>query len=232
MKTLFKIIVITSLSTITIAALAEGCKTTGYQKGDRYFGKTDCQQTVLSQLTVNGRVDMNQVLVNSNAVINGTVEGHDLSVKGSLTVNGNTTLNKVSVAGSTIIRGQTTLSDTKLQSITVQGKLNASGSRLANTTVSGSVNLRDVVIKGTLTASTDLAVLNGVDVKNILITKSVPDKSQTVCLEKASVVHGDIKFESEKGAVYTSGASKIMGKVIGGKVIEGACPSEGEVVVQ
>jgi hypothetical protein len=114
----------------------------------------------------------------------------------------------------------------------VQGNLNASGSQLAATTVAGSVNLRDVVIKGTLTASTDLVVLNGVDVKNILITKSMPDKSQTVCLEKASHVRGDIKFEAGKGAVYTSGASKILGKVIGGKMIEGACPSQGDVVVQ
>lgn len=232
MKTFIRSIAIASLLTMTVTAMALGCKTAGYQKGDSYFGKTDCQQTVLSKLTVNGQVDMNQVSVNSNAVINGPVEGHDLSVKGSLTVNGKTTLNKVSVAGSTTIRGQTTLSNTQLQNVTVQGKLNASGSRLANTTVAGSVNLRDVVLRGTLTASADLVILNGVDAKDILITKSIPDKSQIICLEKASVVHGNIKFEADKGVVYTSGASKIIGKVMGGKVIEGVCPSQGEVVVQ
>jgi len=233
MKIFVKTILIASLSTMITAVFADACTTTGYQNGDNYFGKTDCQKVVLSQLIVHGQLNINQVQVNNDAIIAGTVEGSNLSVKNSLTINGKTTLNKLKVAGSTTIQGQTRLSDTNLQNLKVRGKLNASGSQFANTTVDGSVNLHDVVVKGTLAVSTDLAILNGVDVQNIRVIKnSLLNKPQTICLEKASHVRGDVNFEAGNGVVYTTGASKIMGKVIGGKVIESACPNQSEVSIQ
>lgn len=227
-----KIILFAVCLSVTAAAFADGCSTSGYQHGDNYFGKTECQKAELSQLKVQGQLDMSQVDVNGDTAVNGNVGGHDLSVKGAFTVNGKTTLNKVKVTGLTTINGQTTLSDANLQGLTVKGKLDVSGSRLGNTTVAGNVNLRDVVMRGTLTATSDLVVLNGVEVKGIKITKLLPDKSQTICLEKASHVQGDIHFDSGNGTVYVIGASKIIGKVTGGKVVEGACPSQGEVTVQ
>jgi len=233
MRTFSRVMLIALLSTMTATAFADGCTTTGgYQQGDHYFGKTQCQKADLSQLMVNGQLNINQVKVNNDAIFNGTVEGYDLLIKGSLTINGKTTLNKVKVLGATIIHGQTTLSDANLQNLKVNGKLIASGSQFADTTVNGSVNLRDIVIKGNLTASTDLAVLNGVNVQSIQMTNSQPKKSQTVCLEKASHVQGDIHFEAGNGVVYTSGASKMMGHVTGGKVIEGACPNQSDVMIQ
>ncbi len=226
MLSLTKTILLVFLSAITSAVFAEGCATTGYQNGENYFGKTLCQKAVLSQLRVNGQLEIDGVKVNSDATINGTVEGHDLAINGSLMIKGKTTLNKVKIKDSTTIDGQTTLSDANLQNLTVNGKLNASGSQFANTTVNGSVNLRDVVIHGSLTASSKRIVLNGVDVKSIQIKKSLSNDSQTVCLEKASRVQGDIHFDVGNGKVYTIGASTILGKVIGGQVIQGECPAE------
>lgn len=232
MRSLTKMIVIIFLSSLTTTVFADSCATTGYQQGDNYFGKTHCQKVVLSQLKVNGRLDINSVKVQSDVAINGMVEGHDLLVNGSLTIKGQTTLNKVIVAGSTVIYGQTTLSSADLQNLTVNGKLNASGSKFAETTVNGSINLRDVVIKGSLTASSTLVILNGVDVQSIQIKSSLPNKPQTVCLEKGSNVQGDINFEAGNGKVYSVGASRILGKVTGGQLIQQECPNQGDVTIQ
>lgn len=231
MKKVIKMLFLASFSIVSATAFSDGCRTTGYQNGDNYFGKTECQKAELSQLKVQGQLDMSQVHVKGNTTINGKVGGHDLSVKGDLTINGRTTLNKVKVTGLTTINGETTLSDGDLQNLAVKGKLNVSGSRLGDAIVAGNVYLRDVVMKGNLTATSDVVILNGVEVKGIKITKS-SDKSQTLCLEKASHVQGDIRFEAGNGMVYMSGASKIMGEVIGGKISEGVCPNQGEVSVQ
>lgn len=232
MKLLIKTILITFLSTTTPTVFADGCTTTGYQQGDNYFGKTHCQKAVLPRLKVNGQLDVDSVKVNGDVIINGVVKGYDLSINGSLIIRGQTTLNKIKIAGSTTIDGRTTLSSVDLQNLTVNGKFNASGSKFSKTTVNGSVNLRDVAIKGSLTASSNLVILNGVDVQNILIKSSLPNKQQTVCLEKGSHVAGDINFEIGNGKVYTIGASKIMGNVRGGQVIQAECPNQGDVTIQ
>jgi hypothetical protein len=232
MKTLIITVLFLLLSATTAEVFANGCTTIGSRQGENYVGKTHCQKAVLAQLTVNGDLDIDRVKVNGDVAINGLVEGYDFLIKGSLTINGKTTLNTVKAAGSTTIHGQTTLSNTDFQNLTVSGKLNASGSKFADTKVNGSVNLRDVVIKGSLTARTSLAILNGVEVKKITIMRSKPNTPQIICLEKASRVQGDINFEAGNGKVYTIGASKIIGKVMGGNVIQGQCPNQGEVTIQ
>lgn len=232
MHLLLKTMFISLCLTTTTAVLADGCSTSGYQQGDNYFGKTHCQKVVVTQFKVNGPLEINSVQVNKNAEIKGMIEGHDLAVKGSLLIQGKTTLNTVKIAGSTMIDGQTTLSNADLQNLTINGQLNASGSTFANIIVNGNVNLRDVTIKDHLTASSTLVILNGVHVKAILIKKSLFNKMQTVCLEKATQVQGDIQFELGNGKVYTIGNSNISGKVIGGQVIEGECPNQGNVTIQ
>ncbi len=233
MKLLIKTLLLTLFSITLIPVFADTCVTTGYQQGTNYFGKTECQKVVMaSQLKVNGQMKIDSLTVNGNATINGTAEGRDLNVNGSLIISGKTTLNKVKILGPTQIEGQTTLSNANLQNLTVKGKLNASGSQFADTIVNGSINLHDVIIKGSLTINSSLAVLNGVDVKNILIKNTLSNQSQIVCLEKGSRVQGNIHFETGHGKVYSIGASKILGKVEGGEVIQGACPNQGEMTIQ
>jgi hypothetical protein len=227
-----KILLASLLSTLTAPIFADSCTTVGHQQGDKYFGNTECQNVTLSQLTVNGPLKIDRLKVNGDVTINGLVKGYDVWIKNSLTINGQTTLNKVKIAGSTTIHGQTNLSDADLQDLMVSGQLTGSGSKFDNVTVNGGVNLRDVILKGNLTASSKLVILNGVEVKNIKINRSDINESQTICLEKATHVQNDITFESNKGKVYTNGASKIMGKVIGAQVTDGNCPNQSEMTAQ
>lgn len=233
MKRITYTVFIGLLSIQTLTAAADTCSTTrGYHRDNNYYGNTYCQKVNLAGLKVNGQLDIRQVTVDSNATINGGVNGYDLSVKGFLTINGQTKFNKLNVMGVTTIHGQTILSDSKLQHLKVNGQLTASGSQFSDTTVDGSVNLRDVVIKGNLTANTTRVLLNGVHVQNIQIKKTIPNKPQVVCLEKGTHVQGEINFEAGNGKVYMSGASKIIGSVAGGNVIAGLCPNQSEVSIQ
>jgi cytoskeletal protein CcmA (bactofilin family) len=220
------------LSIIMLPALADSCSVKGVKSGDKYFGKTDCMQATLSSLEVYGNLTVEKTAVNHTAKINGTVTGNTFTVNGNLFINGTTTVNSLLVAGTTRIDGKAVLSSSHLKETTVYGKLDATNSTFENTTVNGNATIQDSTFNGDLNLSTDLSVLNGTRVHNVLILKSKTSNPQILCLTKASYVSGNIIFNAGNGEIYTTGSSKIDGKVSGAKVIEGTCPNQSEMTIQ
>ena len=106
---------------------------------------------------------------------------------------------------SNIYDGPTTCGDIALSYLTVRGPLKLDSTKITGiTTVSGPIKatgatLQDVILEKTLSA-------------------------ETVTLESATLVNGDITFKGKEGIVYVDSASKIKGKVINGKVINQDAP--------
>jgi cytoskeletal protein CcmA (bactofilin family) len=230
MKIQIKILMASLLSLITLTTFADGCSVQGAQNGTTsYEGKTDCANTTLPSLLVNGKFTATKTTINGAAKINGPVHANFFTVNGPLSINGETFVDTLIVTGATKINGKITLSSSKLHVTTANGKLIATNSTFGDTTVDGSVNIQDSKINGKLTLNSNYSTLNGTVVNNIVFTNEAPDKPQILCLEKASHVKGDIKFASGKGMIYKIGASKIDGHISGAKVIQDTCPDTGDV---
>ena len=230
MKT--KILITTLLSIFTLTALADNCSVEGHNSGNSYFGEITCANVTLPSLLARGDLTVQKTTVNGETDVIGEVTGSYLTVNGTLSTHGEVNVNHLTVTGPTGVHGQLGVSSGTLHATTVYGALNATNTSFDDIKVFGRASIQDSKINGNLTLLTKWSVLNGTSVNNITVTKSIFAPTQILCLEKASHVAGNITFESGKGIIYSIGASKIDGKVIGAKVIEAACPHKGQFTIQ
>jgi cytoskeletal protein CcmA (bactofilin family) len=232
MKTNAKILLATLLSVTTLTVFADGCDVQGRQDGTAFYGQTSCNNTILPSLTVRGQLEAQKMTINGPVDIKGNTSGYDVTINGTLTIRGNTTLNNLTVTKPADVKGNLTVSSAKLDQLTLSGNLNATNTTFSITSVKGAANIQDSKINGLLTLATNLAILNGTTTKDINVVQNQSSKPQVLCLQKATVVQGNISFASNRGMIYSIGASKIEGKVIGAKVVQGACPGQGDFTTQ
>lgn len=220
------------LALTTANVFADNCSVQGHHSGDTYFGDINCTNATLSALLARGDLTVQTIIVNGQTDVIGEISGVKATINGGFSVHGEANVNQLVVIGDTMVHGQLGVSSGALHATTVYGALNATNTTFSDVKVFGRASIRDSKINGNLTLLTRATILNGTSVQNITVTKSIFAPTQIICLQKASHVSGNITFESGKGTVYSIGASKIDGTVIGGKVIDGQCPNQGEVTAQ
>lgn len=139
----------------------------------------------------------------------------------SLTGNGMVSVAGTTIEGPTIVNGMLTADDANFSTINVNGSVS-----LMQCTVNDAAE-----IKGSLKASStkfersidiyssSIRFINS-KINNNLQVHHIDNPKQEIYLDNNSEVGGDIIFDDGAGKVYVRGGSKIIGKVIGGEVIE------------
>ncbi len=138
-----------------------------------------------------------------------------------LTGNGMVSMHGTTVNGPTTINGMLTADDANFSALNVNGTVSL---------MQCSVN-EYAEIKGSLNASSSkfeqsLEIYSGTvrfinsKISNNLQIHHTDDSKQEVYLDNNSEVGGDVIFDDGHGEVYLRGGSKIVGKVVGGRVVE------------
>jgi len=129
--------------------------------------------------------------------LDGTHITENLQVKGSLTSK-DAQINRLDVSGSVLMRDSVVLKD-----------LN----------VNGSVQLLNSQVDGTLTASTNVIVLDRSTASTIIVKGAKENqKPQVIRLVNKTKVHGNITFEAGNGQVVLDEDAEVTGQVIGGSL--------------
>jgi len=144
-----------------------------------------------------GKVTMDCLDVKGSAKFNQTTIKGALHINGPLTAK-SSSLNRINIVGNTVLHDSTV-------------------SGLAN--VTGSLEASDTAFKDNIQASSQSVTLNHSTVRNIKIKSDKPHQITYVYLNDNSVVSGNITFVGGKGVVKNQ-RSKVLGKIIGGKILE------------
>lgn len=138
-----------------------------------------------------------------------------------LTGNGMVSVNGTTIDGPTTVNGMLTADDANFSSININGSVS-----LMQCTVNDIAE-----IKGSLKASStkfeqsvdiysnSIRFINS-KINDSLKVHHTDNVKQEVYLDNNSEVGGDIIFDDGHGKVYIRGGSKIIGKIIGGELVE------------
>lgn len=143
----------------------------------------------------------------------GTVD--KLSGNGMVSVHG-TTIN-----GPTLINGMLTADDANFSALSVNGSITLTQctiNEFAN--IKGSLNASSTKFERSLDIYSSAIRFINSKINNNLQVHHIDNPKQEVYLDNNSEVGGDIIFDDGHGKVYIRGGSKIVGKVIGGEIVE------------
>ena len=160
----------------------------------------------------NNIIHIKNEIVNGNIVCVNNLYFKDVIINGNLNVKGDFIGSNFKVENFLIIGNASFSGKTKIMgSFEIVGELKADDSQFLNKII---INSRIV------------SLLNGSGAKDIQFVKSRENVTEEYLYIDNSVVNGNVVFESGKGHVVLKNGGKLVGKVIGGNVVNNAIHSK------
>ncbi len=179
----------------TFAGSGSTINGTAHLKGEKY-----------DSLTVNGNLTFDDLTIKEGLVVNGNLEGKGLKCA-AMKSNGLARLDRIEV-GSVKSNGFFRAKNVEIKD---SGEFNG-GCEIKNG------KLPSIQIRGREATLIKCEVNGDLHIKKI--EYSCCSCHQRLELRENSVVTGDLLFDLEGGEVYLFGGSKVMGKIVNGKLIE------------
>jgi hypothetical protein len=138
-----------------------------------------------------------------------------------LTGNGMVSVHGTTVNGPTLINGMLTADDANFSALNVNGSVSLTQCSINDfAEIKGSLNASSTKFERSLDIYSSTIRLINSKVNNALQIHHTDNPKQEVYLDNNSEVGGDVIFDDGHGKVYIRGGSKIVGKVIGGEIVE------------
>lgn len=192
---------------LSSAAFAGGCHVLGSQQGgESYNGPTNCVDTTVTNITVNGPFNASETTVKGGVVVRGPAKVKELHVGGDFSVFGPLNAKQLTVIGKLVVQGPLKVKDAKLKTVTVNGPV-----KIDESTISSSLNY-----------AANEGVIDDSTVADITVRGS-SYKPAILCLDKTRVT-GEVAFVGTKGTIYLKDGAVVTGSVAGGSTVKGDCP--------
>lgn len=135
-----------------------------------------------------------------------------------LTGNGMVAVHETTISGATLVNGTLKAENATFSSIEANGSVQLNQCAINDAAeINGALIASSTQFKNTLTVSSNNMRLINSKVSGDLHIRHTDSTQQTVYLDKASEVSGNIIFDDGEGEVILRGHSKIGGTVIGGR---------------
>lgn len=151
---------------------------------------------------------------NPGSVTCGKGEVESLKGNGMVSVNGTT------VRGITTVNGMLSADDASFSSIDINGNVTLYKCSVNDEAeIKGSLKASSTIFEKSLDIYSNYIRVVDTKIKNNINVHHTNQPMQKIFLDNNSEVGGDIVFDDGNGTVFVSKGSKIVGTVIGGKVI-------------
>lgn len=179
-----------------------------------------CGAGAVSELTVNGRAELNKTTVKGDAYVNGESSITAATVMGNLQVNGSTQLSQTTVMGESKINGRFTATDSSLNTLKVNGAVSLRQTQVKGVShINGSLTAVGSHLSKEMTIKSQSITLDSTTAQDIIVKQESDDSPQKVILKNHTKINGFISFEQGNGIVYLSKDSSMTGKIRGGKIV-------------
>lgn len=181
--------------------------------GEEFSGPTHLTLKIFDTLTIQGPAQLKMVKAKSLAVT-GLLEFNHLNISGDATLTGAVKGSKGKFNTLTVT-GSLDVDHVICKELIVTGNVKATFLDVAKqSTVNGDLEVKESKL-GALSVAGDKILLDGVLLDSLTVRKGISDQ-QTVTLQGATIVNGDILFESGKGILNVQGSEvKINGTTKG-----------------
>lgn len=191
----------------------------GVEQCSERHGKLYCGAVQIENINYLGDVSLDGATVTGAMKVTGDLVMKDSYVN-NLNVIGDLKASNSEINGESDIKGDAVLSDVKMKkNIHIVGDAKVINCEFkSEAAIVGDVDVKESKLFSELVLSTEKSHINNSTTKSIRYTNSSDE--QRLYLDNRTNVNGDISFPSGRGKVYLGFASRLNGKVNGGRVIK------------